>query len=124
MIKRHFFTLLASLIVIILSVIPLPEVPHLVHVPLMDKWVHFLMYGFVVCAVWADWFRRDNHGKLTSSTLCCLLLYPTLLGGCLELVQEYLTPTRNGDWWDFMADEVGVALGFLAGLPWLFRKKK
>ena len=43
-----------------------------------------------------------------------------VLGGMLELLQEYCTETRAGEWLDFVADTVGVLLGGL--LMWSVRK--
>jgi uncharacterized membrane protein HdeD (DUF308 family) len=41
---------------------------------------------------------------------------PIIMSGVIELLQEYCTETRNGDWLDLMANAVGVTLGAVFGL--------
>ncbi|MBR9842182.1 MAG: hypothetical protein GYB25_03410 [Rhodobacteraceae bacterium] len=57
--------------------------------------------------------------------LPCACLYPrglrwvlpaaVIFGGCIELIQPFVG--RDGDWWDFLADVLGIGLGLVAGLP-------
>lgn len=126
-IKHGFFSYFVSFCVILLSVIPIPEEAPLSEVPLIDKWVHFVMYGGLALAVWFDcsrWQKRERmkkDGEKRCSTLGCALLstiYPILLGGMMELVQAYLTTYRSGDWLDFVADSIGVALAFPFGISY------
>lgn len=112
----RFWIVLASFVVIVLSVIPIPETP-MQNVPLMDKWVHFVMYGGVALAGWFDaWRAPVRAGK------ACLWLmgvvWPIVLGGLMEIVQGTLTSTRSGDWFDWLADIVGVLIA--VPLAWLF----
>jgi VanZ family protein len=102
--------------VVVLSVIPLPEVPELEGVPLMDKWVHFVMYGGLTLCAWYDIYKNRTSKKVDIKTLLITFVYPTATGGLLELVQEHLTTTRNGDWQDFIADEIGVVIGIFLGI--------
>jgi VanZ family protein len=37
-------------------------------------------------------------------------------GGAIEIAQTFLPP-REGDWWDLLADGVGIAIGLLFALP-------
>ncbi len=111
-IKGHLFTLIATIGIVVLSTIPIPEVPELEGVPLIDKWVHFVMYGGLVCAMWLDFYLRKNKNA-TFVFSAVSVLYSTALGGLMEIVQEYMTTCRNGDWIDFLADSVGVLIGFV-----------
>lgn len=113
--KRYFWSILISAIVIIISIIPIPEVPQLEGVPLMDKWVHFLMYGAVACCVWYDYYRNRKDKKITKNSVFWTLAYPILLGGLLELWQNYLTTCRSGEWLDLFADSIGTFLAFPIG---------
>ena len=113
--KNYFWTILLSFVVIILSIIPIPEVPPLEDIPLFDKWVHFLMYGAVACCVWYDYYRNRADRKITLRTILCTVVYPILLGGILELWQRYLTTCRSGEWLDFIADSIGTFLAFPIG---------
>ncbi|KAA6302681.1 MAG: hypothetical protein EZS26_001188 [Candidatus Ordinivivax streblomastigis] len=40
-------------------------------------------------------------------------LFPVVLSGLIEIMQEYLTATRSGDWMDFLFDVIGALLGSL-----------
>lgn len=44
-------------------------------------------------------------------TVACLC--PIVLGGVVELLQEYLTTYRGGDWLDFIADITGAVASSL-----------
>ena len=34
----------------------------------------------------------------------------------MELAQAYLTTYRSGDWWDFVANSIGVLIAVVIGL--------
>jgi VanZ family protein len=38
------------------------------------------------------------------------VIFPIVFSGCIELLQEYCTSYRGGDWLDFTANSVGVIL--------------
>lgn len=114
--KSYFLSYLTSLAIIILSVMPVPEVPELEDVPWWDKWVHFVMYGGLSLAVWFDYCRKSKNRSLTFNVVVLTLLYPVILGGLLELVQAYCTTCRSGDLLDFYADATGAFLGFVVGV--------
>ena len=40
---------------------------------------------------------------------------PVLFSGCVELLQEYCTTYRGGDWMDFAANTTGAVLASLIG---------
>ncbi len=118
-IKNYPLSLLTALAIIVLSVIPFPEIKMAEDIPLADKWVHFIMYGGLSLVVWFEMARREKKTK-TKKAASLLLLWglvlPALLGGVLEFVQEYLTTTRSGDFWDFVADAIGAVLGTVLGV--------
>ena len=111
MIKKHIFTVIVTTAVVILSVIPIPEVPQLDGVPLIDKWVHFVMYGSVATAMWIDLFFVRKERVLAPLFDGAIFSYPVLLGVTMELVQLYLIPCRNGDSLDAVANALGCCLG-------------
>jgi hypothetical protein len=78
--RKNIFTTIISLVVIVLSVIPIPEVPQLDGVPLIDKWVHFVMYGSVAIAMWIDMFFVRKERVLTPLFDGAIFSYPVLLG--------------------------------------------
>ena len=123
LLRKFFWTILLTLIVFILSVIPLTEVPELPGFHLLDKWVHFVMYGALSTAAWMDFFRDNYHrggirGQRGSRMTVFLwaFAFPALFGALMEVWQEYLTTTRNGDLYDWIADFIGVLIALPIGL--------
>jgi VanZ family protein len=108
-IRNYKYSILVALAIIILSTIPVPEVKPLEEVPLIDKWVHFLMYAALSASMWLD--RKLLHLPISASYFILMLLLPSLLGGLLELVQAYLTTCRSGEWLDAVADAIGAVIG-------------
>lgn len=77
--------------------------------PNADKLVHFCMYAAISGMLWFEFIR--NHRKYDEvlwhawigATLC-----PILMGGIIEILQQYCTDYRGGDWLDFAANTCGV----------------
>ncbi len=120
LIKQYPLTLLCYLAIAVLSLAPIgaPEVAQ--DVPFFDKWAHFVMYGglslimgfeLLYCVESCHIKRKEKktHGLLL---LVCVLLFPALWGGLMELAQANLTTYRSGEWLDFLADSVGSLLGY------------
>lgn len=106
--KKYPFSLLVIGAVLYLSLFKPPAID----VPLfsgIDKLVHFCMYGGLAGMLWVEFLW--NHRKDTipvkrgiiGATIC-----PVLFGGVVELIQEYFTSYRGGDWWDFLANTSGA----------------
>ena len=73
--------------------------------PGVDKVVHFCMYGGM------------------SGMLC-----PIVMSGIIEILQEYCTTYRGGDWFDFLANTCGViaatAFAWFVLRPWIVNEQK
>ena len=108
--KQYIVTVLVTLSIIVLSTLPIPEDAPMSDVPLIDKWVHMVMYMGLVLAMWFDHVVRSEK-KATGKHFLFMFLYAPLLGGLMELVQAYLTTCRSGDLIDFEADAIGAAIG-------------
>lgn len=64
------------------------------------------MYCGVASALWFDYLR--THTNQMQKGYLIAFLFPILLGGVFELLQEYLTTYRGGEWLDFLANTLGV----------------
>ena len=82
--------------------------------PTSTNW--FMFVCILVCRECCGWnflraHRRDNapiwHAWV-GAFLC-----PILFSGCVELLQEYCTTYRGGDWLDFAANTTGAVLASL-----------
>ena len=112
----HKYPLSVVCIVLVwgLSLTPFfPETP-LSKVKFIDKWTHLVMYGGTCLVIW--WEYRRKHGQPNYRRLITWgWLALVLMGGVLELLQEYTTTTRSGDWLDFAANTLGATLGSVIG---------
>ena len=116
-VRKYPFSILCILTIWYLSFFNPPET-ELEEVPFIDKWVHIIMYGGTCTILWIEYLRSHttlNKGKL----FCWAWLAPILMSGIIELLQEYCTEHRGGDWLDFVANSIGVTLAVVLGL--LFR---
>ncbi len=92
-----------------------PKLPELENVAFLDKWTHFVMYGGTCSVIWWEYLR--SHAKPDALRLLLLAwLAPIVMSGAIELVQEYCTATRAGEWLDLAANATGCTLGALIGM--------
>lgn len=113
--KRYPLSNVVATAIVILSLIPIPEVPQLENISLLDKWVHMVMYGGLCVIIWWEYLRQHRSIHWRRALVGAVLL-PVALGGGLELAQKYLTTCRSGEWLDFMANSVGVVLAALVAV--------
>lgn len=126
--KKYPISLTVIAIVIYLSFFK-PPTMEITKIPNMDKLVHLCMYGGVSGMLWIEFLR--NHRKYDEvmwHAWIGAVLCPILMGGAIELLQEYCTTYRGGDWFDFLANSTGVVLAtlfaYLVLRPWMLRNKK
>lgn len=124
--KPYFLSDMIFVAIVVLSITPIPEVKPLEEVPLMDKWVHFVMYGVFSSCLWFDYYRINQDKRFTLVAIILAVIFPIITGGLLELAQAYLTTCRSGEWMDFYANSIGVGIGLIIGptIIWTLRKKK
>ena len=78
---------------------------------------------FAFLCLWG--YRKQfvsNGIAYKKKALCLAVVISIAYGGITELMQEYLVPTRTGDWVDFAADGIGTLLG--AAVFYLFFREK
>lgn len=119
---RYPFTLLIAIAIVLLSLLPMPDMKVEMDVPLADKWTHMAMYGLLTFAIWFDYRRSHQHWNVPRLMLFAFIA-PIVMGGLLELAQAHLTSCRSGDWFDFLANTIGVCLGTVIGLLVRFPRK-
>lgn len=125
LLKHYPLSLLCLVTVLILSLMPVPETP-LAEIRFIDKWTHIVMYLGQGGIIWLEYLRQlglrfnpkpyglrldaINHRGI----ICQAVVFPTILGGVLEILQEYCTNhMRSGDVIDFLADAFGALLAWL-----------
>ncbi len=109
-------SVLSVAVIWVLCLIPIPETP-LSDVSMIDKWTHFVLYGGLCTIVWAEYGRQHTR-PLNKQVWIYTLLLPVIMGGLIEIVQATCTGgNRSGDIMDWVADNIGVVLGQLIGIP-------
>lgn len=100
-----------SLFILYLSIVK--EMPDF-HIPtfsFQDKVLHGLAYTVLALALGYELYRQRYTFKEKTMFLWAIA-YPILLGGLIEILQENFFPPRSGEWSDWMADIIGVLIGF------------
>ena len=113
--RRYPITLLLAVGIVLLSLLPIPDLKMPVQVPLMDKWTHMVMYGVLTLVIWLE-YRRSHQQYNAWRLLIFAFLAPIAMGGILELMQAYLTTCRSSEWLDFVANTIGVCIGSVIGI--------
>lgn len=91
-------------------------------VPFIDKWVHIAMYGMTWGVVWAEYLYRHKVVDRKRTAIFAFFL-PILMSGAIELLQEYCTGgRRGGDWFDLLANTVGIALAAIGACIFASRR--
>mgnify|MGYP000757524850 FL=1 len=74
------------------------------------------MYFGMSGMLWLEFLRahRRDHTPVWHAWVGAFIC-PVLFSGCVELLQEYCTTYRGGDWMDFAANTTGAVLASLIG---------
>ena len=123
-IRQHIFSVLTLLLIAVLSLMPAQEFPQ-TDIQFADKWAHWVMYGFLTLVMGIDYVLRDEYLSTKPSAssaqrqryknkgaaiwqLLVIAIIASIYGGLMELGQAYLTTSRNGDWFDVLANSFGA----------------
>ena len=97
-----------------------PPSTDLDNVPGIDKLVHTGMYFVMASFLWWEFYKgqKNTHAPIWHAWVGAFLC-PLLYGGIVELLQEYCTEHRGGEWLDFAANSVGVIIAAVVGYYFL-----
>lgn len=111
--RNSYPGILCGIVILILTGLPGSVFPRVKPVVGIDKVVHALMYaGFAFACIWG--YRKQfvsNGLQYKKKALLLAIIISIAYGGLTELMQEYLIPSRTGDWIDFLADSLGTLIG-------------
>lgn len=121
---KYKFSLLIVGVILYLSFFTPPKT-ELDMVTNIDKLAHICMYGGLCSILWIEYLR--THVTINRlRTLIGAIVLPIALSGIIELLQEYATTNRSGDWADMIANSTGALLAALLGYfvfpKWVNRK--
>lgn len=127
--------LLSTIVVLAILWLTLARAPlgdvSMPHIPGLDKVVHACMFGGLMFALEFDGFkwrakRRCLIGEAALvgwGTAAKMALAVIVFGGVVELLQDAMKMGRGGDWFDWIADAVGVVVALAVSpvvVSWLF----
>ena len=117
--KKYLFSIITVIVIFYLSTASSSAFPKMPQIEGLDKIVHLLMYFKLAFMLVLENTRKNNLGYYL-----LVILFPILYGGLLEIIQHYFCPSRTGDWFDFLANTMGVLIGYLAAQKLLKVKNK
>ncbi len=102
-IKKYKFTITWTALIIILLLIPAKQISKSeILIPHIDKIIHFGIFS-----LWGIIFQTETKSKFR-------VLYTVLIGSGFavvsEFAQKYLTTTRTFDYFDILADFIGIII--------------
>lgn len=82
---------------------------------LSDKWIHFVFYFILAFLLYLA--RQADTKKTISvvSRLSFVIIITTLLGVSIELIQHFCIESRQGDFYDILANSFGIILAIIIG---------
>lgn len=108
-IKKYPFSLLIFATILYLSFFKAPKTS-LETIPYLDKYIHISMYLGFSGVIWLEYLRSHRYQFKGKNIILGAIIFPILISGFIELIQEYCTTYRSGDWADFLANSFGVLL--------------
>lgn len=91
-------SILGSVVIMVLCLLPVPEMKHIPLFPGFDKIVHGAFYSVLTLLIVAE-SRRP----------WLAFVWSALWGGLIEILQAYCTHgLRSGEWGDWLADILGA----------------
>ena len=117
--KKYHKSLLSLILIAVLCFLPgdTTNKVRFFNIPHFDKLVHFGMYFLFSLALFFD--LKKNSQLQKKQIFFVILILSIIIGGSIEIIQNYFIPGRSGDWFDLLADVAG-SLGFV--LLYLLKK--
>lgn len=113
-ISRYPVSLLIIATIIYLSLFK-PADSDLYKIPNIDKAAHFCMYAGLCSVLWFE-YLRSHRSIIYRKVLLGAIVAPIVFSGTIEIVQNFLTVHRSGDWLDFIFNILGVFIAAFIGL--------
>ena len=119
----YWKSILSVIVIVYLSFAPpsdFSEMPK-VNILFFDKIVHVALYLFLTIVLIYDFRNHNKFSKNNSIYIVQCILFPIVLGGCIEIAQDKWFYPRTAEWVDWLADILGVTIALVVTL---FYKRK
>lgn len=112
MLKNLFFwiALIWTVVVIYFCLLPSTDIPS-VSIPNLDKLAH-AFFHFVFTLLWFLFFKNQVKKKNQIKLLIAIVFFSLFFGIGIEILQNTFTTTRNGDFFDVLANFTGAIIAF------------
>lgn len=116
LLRNYPFSILLYVVVLYLSFFTPPRL-ELGEVRFIDKWTHIVMYCGTCGVTWIEYLRHHKGLGNRIKLFFMIWLVPVVFSGAVEWLQENCTGgRRSGDWYDLLANAIGVSLAAVFGL--------
>jgi VanZ family protein len=126
-IRYYWISIITAIVILYLSLAPGSEFSKIPSFPNEDKVVHFVMYcGLAFVLFWNSIICFGITAMKRRKLWFLMIGIPIIWGGCMELLQQYFTASRSGDWLDELTNTLGAITGFFVGrwvLPTMLKRK-
>jgi len=110
---RYLLAILWTIVILILSLAKMPvKDESAFNIPNLDKLVHFSMY-FIYTAI----LLIETKHITKKWTMYFVMLYTTFFGILMEILQQTVFTYRDGSFFDFLANTIGVVAAY-----WAYKK--
>ena len=79
-----------------------------------DKLVHLGFFFVLTVLLFFGKIKYQHNYKFRSLTIVKIIIITACIGGGIELLQWKVFTWRDGEWWDFGADMIGVFMGIFS----------
>ena len=112
-ISQYWKTISWAVIIFFLSSLSVPKIPgaKLIDIPHFDKFVHFSLYAVLLTLWLIDYFKVTKNPL--KRTVLIIIIASVLYGGIMEVIQKVLLQGRSGDFFDFLANTLGIFTALL-----------
>lgn len=111
----YWKSILSVIIIVYLSFAPpsdFREMPK-VNILFFDKIVHVALYVFLTIVLIFDFRSHNKFSKNNSIYIVQCILFPIIMGACIEIAQDRWFYPRTAEWVDWLADILGVGMALV-----------
>lgn len=108
--RKYIFSAIAVAWTVVITILSLVKIkgPQVLHFSYSDKLVHGVIY-FLFTIIWFFAFSKGIANKtLRKNALIASATFSFIYGVSIEIMQETLVTTRQGDWQDALANTTGI----------------
>lgn len=111
--KRLWYALSWALFILALCGLPGSAIPELKFLDWLkpDKIVHLILFGVLSYLLIRAFLEKGRGSMLSSNAKLFAIIFTSLYGVLVEVLQEYVFIGRHGDVYDSIADAVGGLIG-------------